>query len=482
MTNNQIKVLLVEDNPGDARLIREMLMEAGASRIELACAGRLDEALSRLGDETFDVILLDLNLPDSHGFDTFLRAYEEAPDVPIIMLTGLDDEALGVKAVHGGAQDYLVKGSVDSSLLLRTIRHTRERQRILAELKRTSHDLEVSRASFHSIVEKSADGILIIDLEGVVRFINAMAIFQFKRKRKDLVDNLFGRPIVAGEVTEVDIIRPDETNGQAEMRAVETLWDGKPAHLAMIRDITDRKRAEMQLVRQGKLTAMGKLGGILGHEIRGPLSVIKNAAEFLKIRIGQNLDEKVTKHIGILQEEIDIIDKIIDDILGFARTREPDLISVDPNQLVDKAIDHLSVPAKVIIVRKYGSGLPDVMVDALQIQRAFTNIMINAFEAMNKGGTLTITTREQMSEKPGGRFVAFAIQDTGEGIPKQHLADIFEPLFTTKSRGTGLGLAACQNIAHAHGGRIEVESIMSKKTIFTVNLPVGQQLMSKEKK
>ncbi|MFC1543214.1 ATP-binding protein [Candidatus Neomarinimicrobiota bacterium] len=477
-TNGPIKVLLVEDNPGDARLIREMLIEAGASRIELACAVRLDEAFNRLSNEAFDVMLLDLNLPDSHGFDTFLQAYEQAPEVPIIMLTGLDDEALGVRAVHAGAQDYLVKGNVDSSSLVRTIRYTRERQRILAELKQTSHDLEVSRASFHSIVEKSADGILVVDLHGVVRFINATAISQFKRKKRDVVGELFGRPIVAGEVTEVEIIRPDEANGLAEMRAVETMWDGEPAHLAMFRDITDRKRAEERLLRQEKLAAMGKLGSILGHEIRGPLGVIKNSAEFLEIRIGKHLDEKVTKHMSILKEETDIIDNLIDDILGFARTKEPDFIAVDPNHLVDKAVDHLIVPANVEIVRKYGSGLLNVTVDTLQIQRAFSNIMMNAFEAMNKGGTLTITTQEQTSENLEGGFIAFSFQDTGEGISQQHMTDIFEPLFTTKSKGTGLGLAACQNIVHAHGGRIEVESIVGKKTIFTVNLPLGRQLIS----
>jgi len=480
-TNDHIKVLLVEDNSGDARLIREMLAETGASRIELACVGRLDEGLNRLDHDAFDVMLLDLNLPDSHGFDTFQQAYEQASDTPIIVilnLTDLDDESLGVRAMQEGAQDYLVKGSVDSSSLLRTIRYTVQRQRILTELKRTSHDLQVSRTSFHSIVEKSADGILVVDLKGVVRFINTTAISQFKRKKRGVIGELLGRPIVAGEVAEVEIVRLDDANGLAEMRTVETMWDGEPAYLAMFRDITERKRDEEQMVRQEKLATMGKLGSILGHEIRSPFGVIKNSVEFLKIRIGENLDEKVKKHLDILQDETDIIDKIINDILGFARTKEPDLIAVDPNHLVDQTINHFTAPDNVKIVRKYCRGLPNVTVDTQQIQRAFSNIMMNAFEAVNKGGTLTITTEEQTSENLGGRFVAFAFQDTGEGIPKQHLTDVFEPLFTTKGKGTGLGLAACQSIIHAHGGRIEVESIVGKQTIFTVILPAGRQLIS----
>jgi signal transduction histidine kinase len=132
---------LVEDNRGDARLIREMLKETGA-RFELAHVERLDEGLKRLGEETFDVVLLDLNLADSQGLDTFVRAHAQAPGVPIVVLTGLADEAIGVKAVQGGAQDYLVKGQVDGDPLVRALRYAIERKRAEEALKEYSDRLQ----------------------------------------------------------------------------------------------------------------------------------------------------------------------------------------------------------------------------------------------------------------------------------------------------------------------------------------------------
>jgi signal transduction histidine kinase len=135
------RVLLVEDNPGDARLIREMLKEASA-RFELTRVERLDEGLKRLGEETFDVMLLDLNLADSQGLDTFVQAHAQAPGVPIVVLTGLADEVLGVKAVQGGAQDYLVKGQVEGNPLARALHYAIERKRAEEALKEYSERLQ----------------------------------------------------------------------------------------------------------------------------------------------------------------------------------------------------------------------------------------------------------------------------------------------------------------------------------------------------
>jgi DNA-binding NarL/FixJ family response regulator len=124
-----MKILLVEDNPGDVRLIRETLAEAENFACQMVHVDRLAEALQRLRAEHFDVVLLDLSLPDSRGLSTIIHTHEQAPSVPIVVLTGLDDEALAVSAVREGAQDYLVKGEVSSSALVRCLRHSVERQR-----------------------------------------------------------------------------------------------------------------------------------------------------------------------------------------------------------------------------------------------------------------------------------------------------------------------------------------------------------------
>ena len=131
LTHNLIKVLLVEDNPGDARLLREMLVEAAYALFKLTHVERLSEALKRLSEEAFDLVLLDLSLPDGQGLETFTTVHAQAPGVPIVVLTGLDDETLAVRAVQAGAQDYLVKGRVDGDLLMRAMRYAIERHRIM---------------------------------------------------------------------------------------------------------------------------------------------------------------------------------------------------------------------------------------------------------------------------------------------------------------------------------------------------------------
>ncbi len=130
-----LKVLLIEDNPADARLIEEMLRDVRGGHFELESADRLSTGLDRLAGGRQDAVLLDLSLPDSQGFDTFLRVRERAGGLPIMLLTGLDDEALAVNAVHEGAQDYLIKGQVNGPLLSRAIRYAVERNKLVRELR-----------------------------------------------------------------------------------------------------------------------------------------------------------------------------------------------------------------------------------------------------------------------------------------------------------------------------------------------------------
>lgn len=133
-----MNILLVEDNPGDVRLLREMLQEGDANLFTLAHVASLTSAQLRLAQDAFDLVLSDLSLPDSHGLQTFQRLHEFAPDVPIIVLTGTNDEALAVKAVQTGAQDYLVKGQVDTHLLVRAMRYAIERHRMQESLRSLS--------------------------------------------------------------------------------------------------------------------------------------------------------------------------------------------------------------------------------------------------------------------------------------------------------------------------------------------------------
>ncbi len=178
MTNNQIKVLLIEDNPGDVRLIRKMMGEAANVNIEIECVDRLDAGLRRLVKGDIDVVLLDLGLPDSQGFDTFRKLHSQAREVPLIVLTGLDDEELGLRAVQKGAQDYLIKGKTESNLLIRAVRYAIER-------KQTEVTIKESEEKFKTLAEQSPN-MIFINKKGRIVYANKRCEEIMGYKRKEL--------------------------------------------------------------------------------------------------------------------------------------------------------------------------------------------------------------------------------------------------------------------------------------------------------
>ena len=153
----------MEDNPADARLLREAIKETEDISIILSHADTLTQALARITDDHFDVIMLDLSLPDEEGLETLVRMHAQAPNVPIVVLTGLDDEGLAMRAVREGAQDYLVKGQVTSRVLVRSMRYATERKRAIEELQR-------SEEYFRSLIENALDIITVLDEKGIVRY------------------------------------------------------------------------------------------------------------------------------------------------------------------------------------------------------------------------------------------------------------------------------------------------------------------------
>ena len=236
-----MRVLLIEDNEDDALIIRETLAEVKggslpAGTFDLEWAHRLSAGLERLAEGGIDVVLLDLGLPDSQGLETLRKARTQAPEAPIVVLTGLADETLGIKAVQEGAQDYLVKGQVDGNLLVRAMRYAMERQRSLA-----------SEMRLRMIIEENADAIIIVDRNGMVRFANPAAEALLGRRGEDLLSEPFGFPVVAGETTEIEIIRRGGETAVAEMRVVETELHSEPLFLATLRDVTELVRLREKL-------------------------------------------------------------------------------------------------------------------------------------------------------------------------------------------------------------------------------------------
>jgi PAS domain S-box-containing protein len=246
------RILLVEDNPGDAKLIEEFLIGkkrtlTGVERFDLVHEMKLADGLKRLSEQDFDIILLDLNLPDSKGMDTFAKVHVEVPDTPTVVLTGIDDEALAVQALQVGAQDYLVKGMLDWGLLSRAVHYAIERQRATQDLREYAQKLWASESRFRKIIESSSDGMIILTNDSRILFLNPAAEKLLEIRQEQAQGNPFGYPVHPGETSEIQIPRKGSEPRVGEMHIVGIEWEGQRAYLATLRDITDRTRAEKGL-------------------------------------------------------------------------------------------------------------------------------------------------------------------------------------------------------------------------------------------
>lgn len=249
MEDRSIKVLLIEDNADDAELIRRKLARSGNGRFTVTPTTSLKEGLEYLARDGADLVLSDLGLPDSHGLDTVTTILCEAPHTPLVVLSGLNDEEVAIKAVQLGAQDYLVKGRMEGNQLERALYYAIERSRLQIELEQYTQELRKTQINLCKILEKNSDAIIVVSKDKHIRFINPAAEPLLGMNKKELLNKPFPFPIKGGKTSEVDIIhRIGETN-VAEMRVVDIDWEGEAAYLASLRDITERKLAEKRIQR-----------------------------------------------------------------------------------------------------------------------------------------------------------------------------------------------------------------------------------------
>ncbi len=225
--------------------------------------------------------------------------------------------------------------------------------------------------------------------------------------------------------------------------------------------------AQAQLIRREKLAALGQLAGSLGHELRNPLSVIYNAAYFLQMML-DGADEMTKEYLDLIATTAREAEAIVTDLLDFSRTRAAERGPVPVESLLDSALVKRPAPEHVQLALDIAPDLPLMWVDARQIGQVLDNLITNAYQAMADGGTLTLTARAEYDR------VCVAVTDTGCGITPDDQAHIFEPLFTTKTRGIGLGLALSKNYVELNEGTIGFESVPGAGCTFTLSLPARQ--------
>ncbi|HWS87226.1 MAG TPA: ATP-binding protein [Pyrinomonadaceae bacterium] len=287
----------------------------------------------------------------------------------------------------------------------------------------------------------------------------------------------------SGRQAEIELIDP-ETASRLPMEITSAeVADAKgqvTAVVSVLHDLSEireleRRRVEQQLFESEKLAAVGRLAASIAHEVNNPLEAIKNSLYLLTTSRDM---EKNSKFLEVARKETERVSHIIRQMLGFAR-RSGEVEWVDANQLIEETlilVEKKMKQARVEVVRHFDPQLPKVRARADQLRQVFLNLLLNAQQAMEKGGRITVrTSRYEQALQP---TVSVQISDTGRGIGEADLARIFEPFFSTRSKGTGLGLWVTQDIVRHHGGRIEATSEEGAGTTFNVILPVDSPTLS----
>jgi two-component system, cell cycle sensor histidine kinase and response regulator CckA len=474
---NLLNILLVEDNPLDARLVAGLLRRP-AEAVKCSHVARLSEALQILQGVQFDVILLDLNLEDSTGYETFSRILSAAASAAILVLSGSDDEELAIRTVREGAQDYLVKGSFDGPLLLRSIHYAVER-------KQSEEALRHSEATVRAIFENSLDGIVITDEQAAFCEANSAAIKLIGLPREKLFETTlfeFGGDDLKSEW------RRFRRAGQGRGRFWVCREDGSRRlvdwsfnagilprrHLIVLRDITEQQNLEEQLRQSQKMEAVGRLAGGVAHDFNNILGIISGYAELMQLNATDGAQKVRAEKMLAAIEKAALLTK---QLLAFGRKQvmSPELLDLGAIIADLSGMVHCLVGAEIqLVFRNESAGM--INADQGQLEQVILNLAANARDAMPQGGVLTIKLENYLStgatsQIPQGDYILLSVGDTGTGMDPETQSRIFEPFFTTKRTGSGLGLSTVYGIVKQSGGQITVESLPGAGSTFKIYLP-----------
>jgi len=504
-----IEILLVEDNPGDARLYKEMLVDLNRD-YHIVWVQTLAEALAVIEAKRCDMILSDLGLPDSQGLGTAFEILGVALDEPIIILTGQDDDQIALGAIEGGVQDYLLKKTITPELLDRTIRYAFERKRVEKKLRRREKALREEQQFTEQIMNTMVDTLFIFDpntgkpLRWNRAFRQQSGFTDEEIAAKKAPEDWYGQAdldkakgvtknlLTTGHaIVELSLISKDGTLIPTEY-SVSLIRDarGKPKSIiSMGRDVTERRKIEeekFELDRQRqqmvKAESLARMAGAIAHHYNNLMAIVMGNLEMalMSLPVDSEFRFNMTEAMSASRRAADLSGHMLS-YLGQSISERKPIVLMDLCRDVQSRL-----PETLNIYFDMGDTHPVIQGNAEQIRQVLTNLVNNAEEAItDQNGEIRVNVSVKSgSEMDHLRFyppdwkaeartyACISVQDTGSGMDADTLEKMFDPFFTTRFTGRGLGLPVALGIVKAHGGTMTVESEPGKGSRFCVYLPL----------
>jgi PAS domain S-box-containing protein len=490
-----LRILLIEDNAADAYLLRELLAELESQTWQIIHAECLRDGVNHLvadrvtksGDRPFDVVLSDLSLPDAQGLETVEQLYGAAAGIPIIVLTSLNNEAIGLEAIRRGAQDYLVKGGVEGSLLMRSIRYAIERSHIQHVMRQQAAAMAACR-----------EGIAILNLAQEFTYVNqAYAEIHGYPSPADLLGKSWRVVLDATEYEDLSQKAQTLLQNQGYWNGIAVCRQADEAHvlhtelfltafenglICTVRDISDRIQAEAEirkaLEQERELSELkSNFVSMVSHEFRTPLTVILSSVQMLQNYSDQLTDEKKQLRLDHIINGARRMTELLEEVLivGNAQSGalkcQPEPIDLDEfcHELLDEQRTcSMTVPDLIFINHAH---LHKLHLDRRLLHRILSNLISNAIKYSPQQSPIRVEVRS-VSEG-----VQFGIQDYGIGISLVDQEKLFTPFYRGHNvkniPGTGLGLSIVKQCVDLHQGSIEVVSQINQGTLFIVTLPLS---------
>ncbi|WP_298740194.1 hybrid sensor histidine kinase/response regulator [uncultured Chitinophaga sp.] len=477
MTEQPIHILMIDDDEDDFFLVNELLQDISPGQYQLEWASTYPLALQEIERRKHDIYLVDYRLGQYTGIDILHHFQRLAYKAPVIMLTGKGDYNIDKEAMMAGASDYLVKGEISADLLERSIRYALDEMNHLRTLAE-------SEKKYYGIFEKAHDLIILADCDKNVIDANPAALRTLQYAKEEMIGmNLkdlflfeeqyrhFFEQICGDNGTvqsEYNFVNKHQKKLDVLVNAV-MLDEAAQIFLCVVQDITEKKKEEQEKQQQQKFVITGRIARVIAHEVRNPLTNILLAVSQFKQEPADTEDSQL--YTDIIERNCIRINQLITELLHSTRMIDLHIQLHGVNELTEKALELAKdrLQLNEIKVQKRLTD-PDIMIpaDAEKIEIALLNIIINAIEAMAPGkGELGIITSRHNDK------AIIQISDNGVGIPEEMRTKLFDPFFTNKPKGSGLGLTSTQNIIINHKGNIHVDSEPGKGTTFSITLPVN---------